>query len=343
MAENEIVETPQVEQVSTPAPEAPAPEPVVSEAPKESFDQTLERVARQATAKMVRGPDGRFAAVEAPGAPAVEVPGSPQAAPPDPAPPVIEAPQSLPADVKAKWDSFPPEAKQWLANREKEIHQKFTTDGERLKTLAAFEDVLKPLDARLKQVNAPAHEYVRRLAAADQLLATNGLEGIRQIAAMYGIDLHAALQQPHAQFTPQVDIRAQVDQAVEARLREQTVVQSAKEIEKFRSGLPAEEQADFDKLENIMVGLAGAKPGRTIADLYKAARYADDDTRTKDEAKAKQEAEKKATEEAKERAAKDAKIAPFGRKPGATPTAPIKGKTWQETLDRVAREVTSRA
>src|SRR5262245_18084371 len=85
---------------------APAPEPAV-EKPKESFDESFDRIAREVTSRQERGPDGRFKAkVDAPeGAPEVpQVPGSPQAAPPDPVPPVIEAPQSLPADVKAAWN-----------------------------------------------------------------------------------------------------------------------------------------------------------------------------------------------------------------------------------------------
>lgn len=330
----------QISEVSTPTPEAastPAAEPV-----KETFDQTLERVASEAI-NGKRGPDGKFQSrVVAPGAPETpNLPGGPQAAAPEPATPAIEAPQSLPADVKAVWTSLPPAHQQWLAKREGEIHQKITADGERLKSLGAFEDVLKPLEARLKQVNAPPHEYVRRLAAADQLLATNGAEGIRQIAAMYGIDLRTLQHQPTA-AQPHLDIDSKVQEGVNKALQELRVSEKAKEIDTFRTSLPEDERADFDKLESAMTGLAMVNPKQTLADLYKAARRADSELYAKDQAKAKEEADKKATEEAKKKAEADAKIAPFARKPGSAPVQPAKKGSMFDTMDRVAAEIRAR-
>lgn len=341
MADTEIVETPQAPTTETPT------APVVTEQPKETFDQTFERVASEIFDGK-RGPDGKFQSrVAAPGAPQTpDVPGSPQAAPPDPAPQVIEAPQSLPADVKEKWSTLPPEVQSYWAKREGEIHQKFTTDGERLKTLGEFEEVLKPLDARLKQLGAPAHEYVRRLAAADQLLSTNGLEGIRQIAQMYGIDLRAAVQignQPGFQPNPQVpNVQALVQEGVQKAMQDQRIADKAGEIDKFRAALTAEDQADFDKLEPLMTGLATANPKWTLDALYKAARRADPDTLARDEAKKAGEAQKKAEEEAKKKAAQDARLGPLSQRPGSTPTQPIKGKTIWDTMDKVGKEVLAR-
>ncbi len=334
--ETEIVETPVAD---TPTADAPA-----VETPKETFDQTLERVADEAI-NGKRGPDGKYQPkVAAPGAPdGIEVPGSPQAAPPDPAPPVIEAPQSLPADVKAKWASLSPEWQQYLSKREGEIHQKFTTDGERLKSLSAYEEVLKPYEARLKQVGAPAHEYVRRLGAADHLLSTNFEQGIAEIYRMYGRDPAAAQHGNQPGPTPtQPNVEALVEQKLEAHLRSQRVAEKAGEIDKFMAALPADEQPDFEKLEPLMAGLLQANPKWNLDTLYKAARRADPDTLARDEAKKSAEAQKAAAEDAKKKAAQDARLAPLSRRPGSTPTGPIKGKTWQETLDRVAGEVYGR-
>lgn len=346
MSDTQIVETPE----TTPGGNAETP-PVNSGAPetnKETFDQTLERVAREVETGTRRGEGGKFESrVAAPGAPeTAKVPGSPQAAPPDPAPQVIEAPQSLPADVKAKWATLPPEHQQWLAKREGEIHQKFTTDGERLKTLSAFEEVLKPIEPRLQQLGAPAPEYFRRLAAADQLLSANGVEGIRQIAQMYGIDLHAALQngnQPGVQPTPQApNVEALVDQRVQKILLEQRVAEKSGEIEKFKAALTTDEQPDFDTLQPVMANLAQANPKWSLEQLYKAARRADETTYAKDQAKAQADAQKKAEEEAKKRAGQDARLAPLSKRPGSAPTGPIKGKTMWDTMDKVAADVLAR-
>jgi hypothetical protein len=95
--------------------EAPA-----SETPKPSMFDSMDRIGSEILSREpVRGPDGKFQPkVVAPGAPegGVEVPGGPQAAQtPDPQPVVIEAPQSLPDDVKKVWPSLPPEHQRWLA------------------------------------------------------------------------------------------------------------------------------------------------------------------------------------------------------------------------------------
>jgi hypothetical protein len=342
MDENEIVEAPQV--ADTPLADAP-----VVETPKETFDQTLERVAREAIDGKRDSATGQFQPkVAAPGAPeGTEVPGSPQAAPPDPAKPVIDAPQSLPADVKAKWQALPPEVQEYWAKREGEVHQKFTTDGERLKSLSAFEEVTRPLESRLKQLNAPAPEYFRRLAAADQLLATDGVRGLQQIAQMYGIDLRAALtSNPQGPTPTQPNVEALVEQKLQEKLQEhlweQRVAEKTGEIDKFKAALPADEQPDFDKLDSLMAGLLQANPKWNLDQLYKAARRADPDTLARDEVKKSAEAQKNAEAEAKKKAAQDARLAPLSRRPGSTPTGPVKGKTWQDTMGRVADEVYAR-
>jgi hypothetical protein len=334
----------QISEVTTTAPETTAaPEATVTERPKETFEQTMDRVAREVT-EGKRGPDGKFQSrVVAPGAPETpELPGAPPPPAPEPAQQAIEAPQSLPDDVKKVWTELPPAHQQWLAKREGEIHKKITADGERLKALSAFEEVLKPLDGRLRQVNAPAHEYVRRLAAADQLLATNGVEGLRQIAQMYGIDVRSLLQQPTAQPNQAIDIDSKVQEGVQKALQELRVSEKASEIDKFRTSLPEAERADFDRLESAMTGLAMVNPKQAIADLYKSARRADPELYAKDQAAAKEEADKKAAEEAKKRQAADAKIAPFAKRPGAAPVTSAKpGSIW-DTMDRVASDIRAR-
>lgn len=336
MAENEIVETPQVADTSS------AETPVV-ETPKETFDQTFDRVADEVF-NGKRGADGKFQPkVAAPGAPdGTQVPGSPQAAPPDPAPPVIEAPQSLPADVKAKWPTLPPEVQSYWAKREGEIHQKFTTDGERLKSFSAFEEVLKPFESRLKQVGAPPHEYVRRLSAADHLLSTNFEQGIAEIHRMYGRPYAAAQHGNQPGPSPTPNVEQIVDERVQKVLLDQRVAEKAGEIDKFKGALPPEEQPDFDKLEPVMAQLAQANPKWALDKLYKAARRADEDTYAKDQAKVSQEATKKAEEEAKKKQAQDARLGPLSRRPGSVPTAPLKGKTMWDTMDKVASEVFGR-
>lgn len=341
MSENDIVEPPQVEETPVEA-VVTTPEPV--EKPKETFDETLERVAKEAITGVARGSDGKFQSrVVAQGAPETpEVPGKSEGTPPEPAPQAIEAPNSLPDAVKQAWPTLPRAIQEAWSKREGEAHAKITSDGQRLQTLGALEEVAKSVDARLKQVNAPAHEYFRRLAVADQLLTQDGVRGIQEIARMYGINLGAALQNPQAQqYQQPQDINAQIQEGVQKELQKERIANISKEIDQFRAALPVEEQADFDKLESVMTGLASAK-AQPIAELYKAARRADPETSAKDEAKAKAEAEEKAKKDAKEKADKDSKLAALGKRPGSTPAAPIKGQNIWDTMDKIGAEVLAR-
>jgi CHAT domain-containing protein len=338
MADEEIVAS---EVVATEAPvtaDVPAPEaaPV-----KETFDETLERVARQASEGLKRGPDGKFSGRDtAQATPAVEVPGSPQAAMPDPAPPVIEAPQSLPADVKAKWTTLPPEVQQYWSNRESEIHKKFTTDGERLKNLDRYDDALREQAEFLKANNIPQHEYVRRLAVADQMLRQNPQQALAWIAQTYGLNLNpgqqadpnSALVSEVQQLKSQLTQLRQADEAARLKLAEQRIEELAKERPYLKHEGVQEFMADF--LEN---GRA-----KSPEEAYEMAINAHPEVRAEMVAKAKEEADKKAAEDAKAKAARDAKVVPLGKRPGSTPTAPIKGKNIWDTMDAVAKDVLAR-
>lgn len=335
IAASEVVATEAPVTADVPAPEA-APER------QETFDETLQRVAREATAREARGPDGRFIGRDTASAtPAVEVPGSTPVAPPDPAPPVIEAPQSLPADVKAKWATLPPEVQTYWANRESEVHKKFTTDGERLKVLDRYDEALRDQAEFLKANNIPQHEYVRRLAVADQMLRQNPQQALQWIAQTYGLNLNpgaqpdpnSALASEVQQLKAQLTQLRQADEAARVKLAQQRIDELAKDRPYLKHEGVQELMADFLEM----------KRAATPEDAYEMAVRAHPEVRAEIEAKAKEEAEKKAAAEAKARAAKDAKIVPLAKRPGSTPTAPIKGRSIWDTLDNVAKEVTSRA
>jgi hypothetical protein len=259
---------------------------------------------------------------------------------PDPQPEVIEAPQSLPADVKGKWSTLPLDVQKAWAAREGEMHKKFTADGERIRSLSALEEVASTIQDRLQEVKAPPAEYFRRLAEADKLLARDGVRGLQQIAQMYGIDLRSAFQ-PGAQPDPNsamarelAELKSQFTQLTQAQ--EAAKLRDAEErINAVRKDMP-----HYDEVETLMVKLY--EPGMDLKALYTMAAKAHPEVSAKIEAEGKAAAAKKAADEAKARAEKDSKLAPLSRKPGSTPTAPIKGKSIWDTMDRVAGEVRAR-
>lgn len=339
----------EIQSVDTVQPTEAAPVAATEPAKTETFNETLERVARQVTE---RGPgrdeaSGKFTpkagAVAA--TPEADVPGNPTVAAPEPALPAIEAPQSLPDDVKKVWNELPRTAQEAWSRRESESHKKITSDGERLKSLSPFEDISKSIETRLRQLNAPAPEYFRRLSVADQIIASEGLQGLERIAReAYGIDLRAAFGQPGAQPAPTTATDPRISK-LETRLQQ---MEREAEESRTKAGLQIindfkKDKPYFDEALPLMNSLMEGGQAKDLPSAYDMAINASPEIRAKRDADAKAEADKKAAAEAKEKQAKDAKLAALGKRPGSTPTAPMKGKNIWDTMDRVAKEVTSRA
>lgn len=332
---------PEIADVGT---EAPATETPVVEAPRPTIEETMDRVAREVIEREpLKGPDGRFQSkVAAQGAPeGIEVPGKPELAAPEPVKPAIEAPQSLPDDVKKAWATFPPEVQAGIARRENEAHEKITADGQRIKALSSFEEALAPFQARLQQVQAPPAEYVRRLAAADQMLADNPLQGIQEVARLYGIDLRQAVTgQPDPSNALYSELNTLKAELAQIRQADETARISAanQQIEQFKKDKP-----HFDIAVDLMDKFIRSGAAKGLSDAYDMAINAHPDIRAAIAAEARAEAEKRAAVDAKEKAARDAKITPLAKRPGSVPTAPIKGKSIWDTADRVAADIQRRA
>ena len=330
MSETEIA----VAEVTAPAPVIETPAPVV-ETPSQpaSMDDTLAKTMAEIVAKRpAQGEDGKFivkaGATDA--TPTLEKPGTSGTATPDPAKPVIEAPQSLPADVRAKWDSFPPEAQQWLAKRETEIHTKITSDGERLKSLSAFDDALTPSLDFIQQNQIPKPEYVRRLAVADHALRTNPQAALAEIARMYGINpQQQTIGQP---VDPQFNALAQELSTIKSKLSQQEqaaekakVSEAESKIEAFKKNAP-----HFDKVEGLMAKLY--EPGMELGTLYDMATKAHPEVSKALEAERETKAKADALEKQKAEAAAAAKLATLGRKPGSVGIIAKTGGSWEDTM-----------
>lgn len=299
-----------------------------------------------------RGDDGKFQAkVAAPGAPeATQVPGQSQAAPPAPAPLVIEAPQSWPADVKGKWAALPPDIQKYVSDREGEVHKKFTTDGERLNVLSAIEQATAPFAERLREVGVPQHEYFRNLMSFDVGLKQDPLGAVRALEAYTGLNFaqlsQYAGQQPqpgqqpvpqHAQHDPRLNALHNQVQTLQKQNEDARLSAATQQINEFKAGKP-----HFDKVEPLMSQLIAGGVAKGLQDAYEQAIKIDPDVSAALAAEASAAALKKAEDEAKERSSKDRRVAPFARRPGSAPTAPTKGNTIWDTLKSVGKEVTAR-
>ena len=326
------------------APSGPQ-EVVVVDQPRPSLDETIAKIGNDIFNRKdpERDSGGRFQSkVVAPadaGAPeGVEVPGSPVAAPPELAPvPTIEAPQSLPASLREKWPTLPPDVQRDIAARESEAQQRITTDRQRIKALQQYEELAAPLAEAAKSLNLSVPDYQRGLMEGDRFIKQHPDQAILRIAQAYGVDLNALVTgtpQQQRQPNPNGDLYRELN-AVKSKLssiEEQTQSEKLRAAEQTVASFK-KDKPYFDEVEPLMVKLH--EPGMDLNALYDMAVNASPEVRARVTAE-------KAAAEAKERQAKDAKVAPFARRPGTAPTAPARAKSWQETFDNKAREVRSR-
>jgi membrane protein involved in colicin uptake len=144
-------------------------------------------------------------------------------------------------------------------------------------------------------------------------------------------DPSSALHSKIHELETRLSEREQADQ--QARLNA-----ANQQIEQFKKDRPY-----FDEATDMMDKLIRSGAAKGLEDAYDMAINAHPEIRAKRDTEAKAEAEKKAAEEAKAKAARDAKINPLARRPGSTPTAPLKGKSIWDTVDHVAADIRARA
>lgn len=340
MSETEIANV----EVLAPAPVIEAPAPVETNSQPPSLDDTLAATMAEIKARRpTQGEDGKFipkAGAET-ATPEVQVPGNPQVAPPDPAPPVIVAPQALPEDVKGLWSQLPPAVQKYWADREGEIHKKLTADGERIKSYEAFDEALAPSRDFIEQNRIPRPEYVRRLAVADHALRTQGPAALAEIARMYGIPLgNQPIGQP---MDPQYGALNQRLGAIESNFQQQQeaertsrLSEAEKKIEAFKKSAP-----HFDKVEALMTKLY--EPGMELQSLYDMATKAHPEVSKLLASEAEAKAKAEAAEKLKAEQAKAAKLRTLGTKPGSVGTAPKAGASWEDTMAATFRGIRARA
>lgn len=257
--------------------------------------------------------------------------------------PSITAPNSWSAEMKAKWGSLPPEAQQYIAQRESEMHAAITQKGEQVK---AFEPIRQALDQH-REVFAKngisEAEGVSRLIAADRFLEQRPLEAIKWLAESYGVDLRQfstgdqqSSDQPQAQTPREVlELRQEINQlkgyltAQQRQSHEAEQATVAKTVEDF-----AKDKPHFERVRKIMGSLMQAGEASDLDDAYQKAIYAHpeirqlilEDQRKADEAKRKAEQEK-AVSKAKKAGAVNLK--------STHGTTPAKGGSMEETMSAV--------
>jgi hypothetical protein len=349
---------------SAPATEAAAPQPVtiVENTPPsiedtlaatwdklESEDSGEKSTETSASGERARGPDGKFVSKDGQTeqtevtdevATDEDQAGKPeeQAVEPEVKTPAIDAPNSLPAELKAEWTAVPPKFQEYFGQREAAVHEAFSRAG---RQLGEYENRVKAIEPVEQVVNANRQEFERRgiqpaqgiaaLLAAQRMLDANPLGGIVQIARQYGYDLAPLFQAagvPQQQAAPEQD--PYVSQ-LEARLQEQEQRQTAlaeqlqaREYAAYQSQVTeaqrsitnfSKDKPYFEQVRPLMATFLlpvaeGMEPAaKTLDEAYDMAVNASPTIRTQVQAEARAKEEAKRTAEAKAKAEQARKAA----------------------------------
>jgi hypothetical protein len=296
-----------------------------------------------------RGDDGQFESQRVePDAPATETTDQPEAtAAPEPATPVIEAPASWSAEKKAIWAAVPPEARDYILQREAEAHKAISEKGARAKLADDFEAAIGVHKTALVSEYGSLDRAVNTLVNVAMQAGADPAAFIRWFSQQHRLDLAqiAGVQAQPGQQQPQNTAVDQRIATLEQHIEQQMMAGMTSTIRAFAeakdaSGKPM--RPHFEAVREEMGRLMQAGLAGTLDQAYAKA------IRTNDAVWATVQAEEAATNAAKakaehERAAKaaaDAKRASsVNVKPvGSASGSPVKGATMRDTMAAIARQ-----
>jgi hypothetical protein len=206
-----------------PAPSTPEAAPPAAKETHETLEAALDSDLRAVWDKVntERGPDGRFAPKlpDLKGLPADKQspPGqSPTEAKGQAAKPATPAPMSWPPEIKAKWETLPPDVQSVVDKREREAHTKITTLGNQVAAWRPVSETVERFRGDFERAGMDVPGGIEALLNANRMLNENPAAAIHKLAQTYGVDLTSLVTgQPRDAQTAALmaelrDLRAQV-------------------------------------------------------------------------------------------------------------------------------------
>lgn len=227
----------------------------------------------------------------------------------------IEPPTSWSGEMKAKFAALPPDAQEYIAQRERDAHARITQLGQQAKTFEPLSKVLEQHRDLFEAKGLAPDDGINRLLTVQRALESDPHATIQRLAQMYGVTLPTG--EPGSEST-QVSFLQQRIAQLEGQIREtreKVVSREQKEVETQRQTIVsavdefAKSKADYDILEPYIeeaVRLIRMKePNAPVKDVleqaYEKAVWLHPDTRAKriaDEAAKRAEEDRKAAEKA---------------------------------------------
>ena len=248
------------------------------------------------------------------------------------APQGIEAPVHWAQEDREMFAGQTPEAQKWLLDRHKAMEGDYTRNmqarAEFDKTYQPIEQMLQPHMENLRAAGVNQTQYLGNLMQADKMLNDNPMQGIQQVAQMYGIDLNNLTAADESFVDPEVaslkqelstirnHLTAQEQTAQEANMNSATQKIEQFAAEKAEGGELAHPYFDrvFDDLVNMAHAERNAGREADLSVIYEKAIWANPEIRNEILSGQQKAEQSKALEAAKAKAKK-----------AATASASIKG------------------
>ena len=294
-----------------------------------ALEPQVEVVAEEAEAPSGRERDehGRFKSKEA----SAEAPAS-DIVPSEPAPdpeldaariqpdPYGLAPQYAGPAIKGKWNDLPPEVREEIVKRDREVHQQFTRYDEERNFGKQIKGIVAPYEGLIRSMGAEPTQALEYLLKTDYALRTAAPDQKRAMflkaAADYGVNLGEPGDAPQqqTQVDPQIETALQRIARLESELnnasnraRETEQAEIASSIEAFAAD-PA--HAYFEQVRGEMSALLQNGFAGSLQEAYDKAVWANPDTRALHLAAERATEDRKRTDAARQQADKARRASP---------------------------------
>lgn len=242
--------------------------------------------------------------------------------------PSAKAPDGWKETAKAKFAALDPEVQAEIVRREKESHQKITSQDEDRTFGKKMRDLGRPYEATMAMVGANHETAFQDYLRTAHILYTGSpelkIQALRAIAQQHKIDLGTPL--PQAPSDPNIAALmrevSELRQARQAEIQqrqnqENTVIKSAYDAFLAEPGIE-----HLDRVKPVMKALLESGAAETYRDAYDKAVYADPELRSTLLAAQQRETEEKRAAEAKAKAdaAKRAAVSVTGGPGGVRPS-----------------------
>lgn len=221
----------------------------------------------------------------------------------------IEPPVSWSADAKADWAKLPPVIQQAVIKREQEISNGGRQWSEEKRR---FEDLLEPVRQAASRYGIDEREGLQRLVAAQNALDRDPVNGIKQIAQSYGVDLTTMSTNPdHRVVDPMLSTLSQRLESIEQTVQQERMQSAIQTVESFKSTKDASGNPAYPHFEDVKVEmgkLIDSGEAKTLAEAYEAAIWRNQSVREKLLAERESKFTPRQSEEAKVAKAKSAAV-----------------------------------